>query len=271
MSDCIIAAERHSFLAETTHLSYLEWPGDGPTAVLLHGITSSAATLWRIGAEMAEHGYHVIAIDMPGHGASELSPAHDIDTIAGLISNLIVGLGLHDILLIGHSWGGAVSIALASGKHQGKAALAHIIVLDPLLKIDASWGPQVLPNYTEGLGQPAEVVAPALYAANPDWHVCDVYWKAQAMAACRYAQVEGLFLRSGTWQLVDRLGRIGIPHLILLADPKSTIVSGETSAAIRQQLNPIVGKIAVIPGTKHNLLRGSGYPPTMAQIWGWLG
>jgi len=44
-------------------------PG-GPVVVLVHGVAASTATWWRVGPALAERGYHVLAVDLPGHGAS---------------------------------------------------------------------------------------------------------------------------------------------------------------------------------------------------------
>src|SRR5258708_19124254 len=62
--------------------SYLEWGDSGSPLLLLHGITSSARGWWRVAPELAGLGYHVYALDMPGHGQSQLGDAHRIHQIA---------------------------------------------------------------------------------------------------------------------------------------------------------------------------------------------
>jgi pimeloyl-ACP methyl ester carboxylesterase len=49
---CGIAAERGYLQIGATRLSYLTWAGAGPPVLLLHGITSSAATLWQVGSAL---------------------------------------------------------------------------------------------------------------------------------------------------------------------------------------------------------------------------
>ncbi|MGH2816717.1 MAG: alpha/beta hydrolase, partial [Actinomycetota bacterium] len=49
--------------------------GDGadpsrPLTVLVHGVTSSSRTWWRVGPALAERGFRVLAVDLRGHGAS---------------------------------------------------------------------------------------------------------------------------------------------------------------------------------------------------------
>jgi pimeloyl-ACP methyl ester carboxylesterase len=49
--------------------SALAWgdPGARPL-LLIHGVTSSAATWWRIGPALAATGRRIVAVDLPGHG-----------------------------------------------------------------------------------------------------------------------------------------------------------------------------------------------------------
>jgi pimeloyl-ACP methyl ester carboxylesterase len=42
----------------------------GPLAVLVHGVTSSSRTWWRVGPALARRGFRVLAVDLRGHGAS---------------------------------------------------------------------------------------------------------------------------------------------------------------------------------------------------------
>jgi len=47
----------------------IEWgdPAD-PPVLLVHGVTSNAETFWRVGPAVAAGGWHVVAVDLPGHG-----------------------------------------------------------------------------------------------------------------------------------------------------------------------------------------------------------
>jgi len=40
-------------MSEQLQLATLEWGTKGPRALLIHGLTSSARSWWRLGAEMA--------------------------------------------------------------------------------------------------------------------------------------------------------------------------------------------------------------------------
>src|SRR3954468_107967 len=93
--------------------SYLEWGASGAPLLLLHGITSSARGWWRVAPELVTLGYHVYALDMPGHGQSQLVDMHGMDQIAACIATALDTLQIANPILIGHSWGGAVALELA--------------------------------------------------------------------------------------------------------------------------------------------------------------
>src|SRR5262245_13661144 len=55
-------------------LHYLEWGADSrPPMILLHGIARHAHTFDHLAADLARD-YHVLAVDMRGHGDSAWSP-----------------------------------------------------------------------------------------------------------------------------------------------------------------------------------------------------
>src|SRR5215212_8052903 len=81
--------------------SYLEWGENGAPLLLLHGITSSARGWWRVAPELVSLGYHVYALDMPGHGQSQLAGTHQIDQIAGRIGEALDELQIAKPVLIG--------------------------------------------------------------------------------------------------------------------------------------------------------------------------
>lgn len=265
-----LEAKRGYLQAGPTSLSYLDWGGAGRPAMLLHGITSSAATLWQLAPALRAAGYRPIALDMPGHGESDVSQDHAIDTIGGLAGAALEALDLRDVLLLGHSWGGATALALASGGHPARARLSRLILVDPALAMGRAWGEERLPSYLEGVGEPASTGFARIRANNPSWLEADWFWKAQALEQCRQEQVAGFFLPPEDWSLVDRLALVEAPTLILVADPAYTVIPPQRLAEARQAMPPS-GMVRVIPGTTHNMFRGPGYGLSLEAVLGWLG
>jgi pimeloyl-ACP methyl ester carboxylesterase len=244
--------------------SYLEWGDSGAPLILLHGITSSARGWWRVAPELAALGYHVYALDMPGHGQSDLDDSHRIDHIAGRIAEVANALQLVKPIVLGHSWGGAVALELAAS-----IEVARVVLIDPLLALTSERGALRLPTYLEGLGRPPEETLPPIRAANPDWHACDFIWKGQALQQCRTDAVRGLFIGSGDWDLTPLFGRIEAPTLLLLADEAYSVIAPATLAAVEAALRPDQGEITRVTGTNHNMFRG-GFVPFMRVLLPWL-
>jgi pimeloyl-ACP methyl ester carboxylesterase len=267
-TDCTsgLSPRRDQVHASGTRLSYLEWGTGGAPLLLLHGITSSARSFWRVAPALVAQGYHVFALDLPGHGESEETGDHRIEHIASLAAQAIGALRLDNPVLIGHSWGGATALVLAS---TGQPALKRVVLIDPALRMSPERAERDLPRFLVGIGQPPEATLDAVRAANPDWHDCDVYWKGEAFQQCRAEAVRGLFLSSGTWDLTRLPAQVDVPLLLLIADPQQTIIAPVDLAAAEQALRPGLGQLVTVPGTNHNMLRG-GYDETMPILLEWL-
>jgi pimeloyl-ACP methyl ester carboxylesterase len=250
--------------AGNTRLSYIEWGGGGKCALLLHGITSNAQAWWRVGPRLAALGYRVVAFDMPGHGDSGETSDHRIESIARLIDDAAAQLGIDRVLLIGHSWGGSVALAMVARRAE------RLILIDPALSLTAEAGKARLANFTKGIGSPADALMPAIAQANPDWPEQDVSWKAAAMEKCRSEAVIGFFTRSGDWDLTPQLARLEIPVLLLLADASASIIDEATRSRAERSLRRDSARMVTIPKTTHNMYRGAGYEPTLAAITDWL-
>jgi pimeloyl-ACP methyl ester carboxylesterase len=249
-----------------TRIAYLEWSTSGVPLLLLHGITSSARAWWRVAPALVSVGYHVYALDMPGHGESDETDDHCIDAIAALVGAAARELIGAPFALIGHSWGGATALALASNQ-DFDAPLTHVVLVDPALRMAPSWGEQRLPGFLVGVGQPPEETLAMVRANNLTWHTCDVTWKGVALQQCRAAAVRGFFTQSGDWDLTLRLGHVNIPLLLLVAE--QTVIAPEILSVAEQTLRLDLGQLRIIPGTDHNMLRG-GYDVVMPVLIDWL-
>ncbi len=92
-----------------------EWAGEGQPFVLLHGLASNSQTWLGVGAQLAQAGHHVIAVDQRGHGLSDKPDSgYDFDTVTGDLNRLIVALGLRQPIVAGQSWGGNVVLAFGA-------------------------------------------------------------------------------------------------------------------------------------------------------------
>lgn len=88
-------------------------PGGLPV-VLMHGWGCDHTTVRSV-AEILEPGMRVINVDLPGHGQSPEPPEiWGVEDYTALMEKFIEKLGLKDLTLIGHSFGGRIGILLSS-------------------------------------------------------------------------------------------------------------------------------------------------------------
>ncbi len=102
---------------EGLNIRYQTWgtpvPGK-PTALLLHGFANSLQS-FRLLAPLLTDRYYVVAYDMPGFGLSDKPAPFDYKNAhqAEIASDLIATLGLKNVVVGGHSLGGAIALRVA--------------------------------------------------------------------------------------------------------------------------------------------------------------
>lgn len=90
----------------------LDWAGEGPPLVLLHPNGFCAGLYEPIGRLLRSRA-HVLAIDLPGHGASDSPDTRDGYAFAAMASTVLEvldRLGIGRAAVVGGSLGGAVAI-----------------------------------------------------------------------------------------------------------------------------------------------------------------
>lgn len=89
--------------------------GKGPTLLLIHGLGSSMRIFTHSVLERLSGQFRVVVMDRPGSGESSRSPrsSANLGSQAEMVCALIRRLELDRPILVGHSMGGAVSIAVA--------------------------------------------------------------------------------------------------------------------------------------------------------------
>ncbi len=139
-------------------------PRSGSPIVLIHCF-SCAMDWWDRMLPMLERRHRVISVDLLGHGGSEkpgsgYTPANQ----ALVVSQALEGLHVSDAELVGHSLGGAVTVALAQ-EHPRLVGRAVVIDMPP----DNSYGDL---GFIAGLAfQP--LIGQALWRVKPDFSIRD--------------------------------------------------------------------------------------------------
>ena len=106
--------------------------GSGPPVVLIHGLFVDHTSWDLVMPELAET-FRVVALDLPGFGASEKPPPsrfpYGIDAFAEAIADLYAGLELGPAAVVGHALGGAVALTLAARHPE---LVSRLALLDTL-------------------------------------------------------------------------------------------------------------------------------------------
>jgi pimeloyl-ACP methyl ester carboxylesterase len=103
--------------------------GDGPPVILLHGPGEFAAKWMRIIPELVVT-HRVIAPDLPGHGASQLTDGQlDADRVLVWLEALIAETCASPPALVGHLLGGSIATRFA-GDHSDQ--LSRLVLVDAM-------------------------------------------------------------------------------------------------------------------------------------------
>lgn len=112
----------------------LHWveKGEGKPVVMIHGLAGNLHNFsYAMVDRLAEAGYRAISIDRPGCGWSERDSDEQarIPEQARMIAEMLAKEGIEKPLLVGHSLGGAVSLALALNHADQVGGLALVSAL----------------------------------------------------------------------------------------------------------------------------------------------
>ncbi len=91
---------------------YYEEHGKGQTLIFIHGASQDTLS-WRDNIEYYGKRFRAIAIDLPGHGKSDLiggKPCRHPDEHACAVSRFVKAIGIERPILVGHSMGAAIAI-----------------------------------------------------------------------------------------------------------------------------------------------------------------
>ncbi len=117
----------------STKLHYVD-QGQGPAIVMVHGLAGNLHNFtYGLASPLAKN-YRVICVDRPGCGYSERAGHADssLEAQADTLALLLDHLALESAVFVGHSLGGAISLAMAQRHPQKVKALALIAPLTHL-------------------------------------------------------------------------------------------------------------------------------------------
>ena len=102
-------AENKTLSLHGHSVTYLQ-KGAGPVLLLIHGMAGSLET-WRAVVDPLAHNATVLAVDLPGHGASDPGGGdYSLGSLAAGLRDVLSTLGHERATLVGHSLGGGIAM-----------------------------------------------------------------------------------------------------------------------------------------------------------------
>ena len=111
-------------LADGRRLAFIDTGGKRPVLVLLHGFTDSSRSFVPMMPFLDQ--FRLVALDLPGHGASDALGPQTIAPMIDDVVDLIKSMGLGRFGLVGHSMGSSVATGVAA--RLGPAVTALILL-----------------------------------------------------------------------------------------------------------------------------------------------
>jgi pimeloyl-ACP methyl ester carboxylesterase len=165
-------------------LPRLSWGNvDSPrTALLVHGLGSSGALMWRLGDALASAGWHAVAVDLRGHGDAPRTLDYTIGAYAGDLAASGPARGGPWDAVIGHSLGGASSTVAAA---SAPSWTDRLILIDPAIFVEDRDASIIRRSQERAF---ADKRIEVVREEHPHWHPQDHELKIDAVArASRWA------------------------------------------------------------------------------------
>jgi pimeloyl-ACP methyl ester carboxylesterase len=208
--------------------------GDGPPLVLLHGL-GATGEVWRDVVPRWPGSW--LVVDLPGHGRSAPLPRYSFGSLAAAVASV---LPAGPVAVLGHSLGGVVALALASGWFGVPVRAAAGV------GIKLSWTDEELSRAAALAARPPQVFATSEEAS------------ARASRLAGVPLTSGVVEVDGGWRpaldpAAFGVGRPDIPGLLAAARAPVVLAAGESD-----HMCPASDLLAaqpsglVLPGVGHN-------------------
>ncbi len=103
-----------------------------PSIIFIHGVLNDHS-VWILQTRyLANHGWNVLAVDLPGHCRSAGEPAASVEDAADFVIALMDAAGLAKAALVGHSFGSLIALEAAARAPQRVSQLVLVGTAAPM-------------------------------------------------------------------------------------------------------------------------------------------
>ncbi|WP_282848643.1 alpha/beta fold hydrolase [Microbacterium oxydans] len=237
-------------MAAPLTLPRLSWgsPSASRRALLVHGLGSSGALMWRLGDALADAGWHATAVDLRGHGDAPRSLDYSVSAYGADLAETIPDGDRAWDAVIGHSLGGAASTVAAASNPEWTRRL---VLIDPAIHVDGRDAAIIRRSQERAF---ADTRLEVVQQEHPHWHPQDQELKVDAVRRASAWAVEQTSTQNRPWDVRAEAARLMVPTHVIGADPAVySIFTGELADEVLAA-NPLIS-LSVVEGAGHSLHR----------------
>jgi pimeloyl-ACP methyl ester carboxylesterase len=223
---------------------YRRWaaPAGAPRAILLHGNGSTWMTWSRVGPALCAAGWETFALDLRGCGSSVRPPVgrYGLAEVAADVHDFMDALEIRDPVLIGHCWGAAVAVCLATGAVTDRVppGLRGLVLEEFPADMSSPAQQPAVQDYQRMMRSPREYVENWVDLVCRSWHPLD---RQSLLEDACGADVDAYLstIRDGAdaGSLLPLLARLEVPALVLRGNPRrGGILNDKDWHLLRQHL-----------------------------------
>lgn len=191
-------------------LHYAVTGGGAPVLVLVHGAGGDHTT-WMRQLEGLADSVAVVALDLPGHGASSGDGCHTVADYAAVVRSFLEALGRGPVVLGGHSMGGAIAQTVALAAPELLRGLV-LVGTGTRLRVFPKLFELMAKDYAEGV---SFLTRYAWSRSSPE---ALREGGRRTLSATRPAVAIGDFTACDGFDVMDRIGRIRLPALVIVGE-----------------------------------------------------
>jgi len=174
--------------------------GKGRAIVLIHGFLGDKE-VWKYYHSSLSKSFKTISIDLPGHGKSEsFGFVHQMEYLAELLKSLLNHLKIRKCVIVGHSLGGYVALALAE---QYPDSILGLILINSTAKGDSkkkvASRNQLIKLVKMNKDKALKLLVPSFFSAKTKWKTQLVNSYLKKALSCDkkgvIASIEGMKIR----------------------------------------------------------------------------
>ena len=213
--------------------------------LLIHGMSSSQSTWWRVGPELESRGWKVDTLDLAGHGGR---PLGEVGSVVDLALDVAAQCPEGPTAVVGHSLGAIVALELVSLLPEYARG---VLLEDP----PALRGDRPADDIAEEIGRevvrartdPHQAIA-AILAGHPGWTRRD----ARSVLEGRLQTDPVLATLSPgaiTWNLTTLVAASPVPVAVVAATGTDSALTDPDRSELRRLLPP--GRMTELDGSHH--------------------